>query len=44
MITLPEYIIEHINGKWELYNTLEVVTFEFPTKEEAEQALKLLTK
>lgn len=44
MITLPLFIIEHNNGRWELYNTLECVTFEFDTRIEAEQALKLLTE
>ena len=43
MITLPLFIIEKVGSIWELYNTLEVVTFEFPTKAEAEEALKLLT-
>lgn len=42
MIALPEYVIERVNNVWELYQTVECVTFEFPTREEAEEALKTL--
>lgn len=41
---LPLYVIERVENRWELYNTLEIVTFEFNTRTEAEQALKLLTE
>lgn len=44
MITLPLYMIEHVLGKWVLYNTQTCVCLEFDTRSEAEAKLKELTK
>ena len=44
MITLPLYIIEHVLGKWVIYNTEDCSVIEFETKEQAEEKLKTLTK
>lgn len=41
---LPLYIIEHVLGKWVLYNTETTVCLEFDTRAEAEAHLKTLTE
>jgi hypothetical protein len=44
MHKLPEYVIERVGSVWELYQTVDCVTFQFETRYEAEEALKILDK
>jgi hypothetical protein len=41
-MTLPKYIIERVNGLWELYQTDTCFIWSFDTRTEAEDKLKLL--
>lgn len=44
MITLPLYVIEKVNNTWELYQTVDCITWTFETKSECEIKLKELCK